>query len=975
MGLDTILDEKLSDFIESIFEKYTELFIRPNYKPRGDELPLIPLGFLPSLIISNWNLQAFDQNILNLLHPVYYGRYVDDMLLVFKSSEESKSFSNKDLELNIEDLINKYLLNKNEFINKESTIFKKENGELINIIDNGETVDIIKNGIKEEFTIIEKEDDEFFTILKKHTKNELNIISGKNGEEKFIVIRKGEESLKVLKKDKIEYGINNLHEIELLDRPHKVELNYEKDSEQKLMHYENLRIQKTKLKVFRFNHMQSRALLENFKAEIYRNSSEFRLMHEDEKIYSNISKNIFPINYSDTINKLSGIESMKVSKFELSKALSRLSRNSIYTTDSITNENIKILLDAFEGNKLLEFMILWEKLIEFLFIEEKYDILIKQVNEIYNKINDLNYEPVYDNNITYEYYGDTEKILKKSIKKFLYFSIIRAFSLKKDNKTENILKEIINNFEFTNIKKANLTIENFIKSYLYKNSLMADPLLYIDKKPIKLSKGYNLLKHEQFLKQKSFKEDENYYYKFYPRYVQFHEVILHEISKTLANNNKLGIGNYLRKSRKLYHQINGFLKNKHACRLDFKNEHDDLKRLEKNNPWQNHDNTYITLIKNIINEYDESKVNETQDKIEDIIKKHTDIAFSEVQEIINPYLDKIHEEENNSNIFEKESFYSLGCNVDNEICNSKCQSNPVADVDIINVGYEKKSEVKVGLINTRLNVSYFKEAVKGNRIRTSNRLDDISSIINEAILKKVEFLVMPELYMPFEWIPGLIDISRKHQMAMIFGVEPHIHKSTVGNYIAISLPSQRENKHKDCTLLIREKKAYSPEELLEYEKHHLKINENTKNKYILCTWNNICFIPYNCYEIADIEARSIFKSCCDIVTVSEYNKDTNYFSTIAESLSRDLFCYCIKANTSEYGGTSIIQPSITEQKYLVNIKGGHDDYVVTQTLNIQDLRKTQIKKYDPSEKTILKPKPPGFNHHIVRFKNNLPPRQ
>ena len=77
----------------------------------------------------------------------------------------------------------------------------------------------------------------------------------------------------------------------------------------------------------------------------------------------------------------------------------------------------------------------------------------------------------------------------------------------------------------------------------------------------------------------------------------------------------------------------------------------------------------------------------------------------------------------------------------------------------------------------------------------------------------------------------------------------------------------------------------------------------------MCIWNDIHIVPYCSYEIASIDDRSIFKSCCDIVTVSEFNKDAKYINNIVESLSRDLFCYCIKSNITEYGGSCIIQPT------------------------------------------------------------------
>lgn len=43
----------------------------------------LPIGLLSSGIIANWYLKQFDQDILNA-RPIHYGRYVDDLLIVFE---------------------------------------------------------------------------------------------------------------------------------------------------------------------------------------------------------------------------------------------------------------------------------------------------------------------------------------------------------------------------------------------------------------------------------------------------------------------------------------------------------------------------------------------------------------------------------------------------------------------------------------------------------------------------------------------------------------------------------------------------------------------------------------------------------------------------------------------------------------------------------------------------------------------------
>lgn len=809
------LDEFLLKYIETIFKLYTKKFTRKNCD--DPNLPMIPIGFLPSLIISNWNLQAFDQAILDIINPAYYGRYVDDMLIVFKSHPESESFSDDQLDVTVEEIIRKYFI---PHVPAENEI---EN-------DN-ETVD-------------------YHNILK-------------------IVPNDGKKSTI--------YGV-----VSRCEKEFRYKINQKDAKHNQISIYDNLVIQSNKLKIFRFSHTNSRALIENFKKEIYRNSSEFRLMHTSEKLYADVGKNIFSIQYAESINKLGDIESIRLNKFELSKTLSWLIRTSIYETDPSSGKNLKNIIHAFSGSKKIEYMILWEKFIEFLFIQKKYDTLKEQIEETINKISYITFKGNKDASYTYNH--DSEVLLKKTLLKFLYFTFARVISLRRDSNEDigkicekleiELVKNIINDYDESLPKK-------FLISYLYKNSLMKDPLCYIEGIPdIDFSKeNYDLIKG-------SYTEIHNSdTYMYYPRYIQFHETTFHKISNLLANNKKLDVINYLKSARRLYYAVNGFEK---------------------------------SAMKN-----------------------------------------------------QKGLFYKIGCGASPKDCPCEFEDNKIGS--IIKTDFKKKSTVNIGLINTQINKNHFYEALKGDPNRSSKRLDKIADIINQAIIKGVELLVMPEMYIPYEWVPGILDISRTHNIAMVFGIEPIINKNNVGNYIGIALPTEK-NEHNNCTFVMRLKNRYSPEELKEYRANGLKYISNKPTNYILCVWNEIYFVPYYCYEIANIKDRALFKGCCDLVIVSELNRDTNYFNAIAESLSRDLFCYCIKANSSEFGGTCILQPSKSEVKYLINLKGGQEDYVVTQTLDIEKLRKSQIRNYESDTINELKPKPPGFEDYKIRARMKLPPR-
>lgn len=69
--------------IEQVLIKYNTLKWMGQSKAEADKYSL-PIMFFPSNVLANWYLRDFDEAIRDL-RPAYYGRYVDDLFLVFKS--------------------------------------------------------------------------------------------------------------------------------------------------------------------------------------------------------------------------------------------------------------------------------------------------------------------------------------------------------------------------------------------------------------------------------------------------------------------------------------------------------------------------------------------------------------------------------------------------------------------------------------------------------------------------------------------------------------------------------------------------------------------------------------------------------------------------------------------------------------------------------------------------------------------------
>lgn len=787
------INKNLTCFIKDIFEGYHSQF-QINYP--NTELPFIPLGFLPSMIIANWNLQSFDQAILEDVRPSYYGRYVDDILIVLDSHEKSELY-----------------------------------------------------------------DEEHFKDLTPD-----NIIK------------------KYLTKDKTYYPLNKIFNFEDTDSIRVYNLQHRVHNK-KCVHYDNLQIQGKKVKLYSFSYKNSTAIIDNFKNQIRKNSSEFRFMNDSDELFNQFEEKLFEIDYVESINKLTNIQKVRISKYEISKLMTGVLRSTAFSNDIIEETLIDKVVEAFNCD-IFRFFTLWEKIITLLYINKNDGKLKEFIENVLIKINELNFKQEKRDYQLNKDINDDCKLIIKSLKKYLISTTIRVLSLK----STNIYKDL-SIFKNKNGSKEYLIQSfSFILSSMINNSFMKYPI-------------QNKFRVQQMIKTNMDSSD--------------------KINYDLINNNECNLNTPI---------FNGF------CYPRYIKFHEIVLN-----------NLYNTI-------YFKRFKNHFEDDFDDLMKSHSKLNFYE------PYT----EIEMVQNI---EKYIKLNCDL-------KCQKHddcPVNDnYKTLKIGSKTKTKLNVGLVNTKLNMGDFENRLLGKSNLKLERFNKIKRLINEAIKNNVDLLLMPEMYIPFEWMGEIISTSKTHQMAMIFGVEPIVSNNTVYNYIMSSLPFSIDDSYFETIVSCRLKNDYSPKELQIITSYHLK-EPKKEMKYYLYSWNGIHIVPYYCYELADIQSRSKFKSCCDIITVSEFNKDEIYFGNIAESLSRDLYCYCIKSNTSEFGGNSIIQPAPSEMRKIVELKGGENDYLVIQELDIDKLRKNAIKSdlIPTTKDKTLKPNPPKINPDIIKERMGL----
>lgn len=289
---------------------------------------------------------------------------------------------------------------------------------------------------------------------------------------------------------------------------------------------------------------------------------------------------------------------------------------------------------------------------------------------------------------------------------------------------------------------------------------------------------------------------------------------------------------------------------------------------------------------------------------------------------------------------------------------------------VFQIGKPSLSKLRVAVANIRMDISSFEQAVMHKPDRSYRRYQQIAELVNTAVREKADMLVMPEACTPKEWLPTLARTCEKNHLAVVTGVEHIIADNCVYNLTAVILPYEEKwTGQWHSVILYHSKNHFAPEEKRMIEGLHLRAMEGTGDaeanedaKYELYGWNGFWFSVYCCFELTSIRDRSIFQSYIDALVAVEWNHDVNYYSNIIESLSRDIHCYCIQTNTSEYGDSRITKPSKTENKDILRLKGGSNATAHIGVIDLEQLRKFQMKAYSgQKEDKAFKPTPPDFD--------------
>lgn len=288
----------------------------------------------------------------------------------------------------------------------------------------------------------------------------------------------------------------------------------------------------------------------------------------------------------------------------------------------------------------------------------------------------------------------------------------------------------------------------------------------------------------------------------------------------------------------------------------------------------------------------------------------------------------------------------------------------------IDTGNEK-TNIKIALVNKFVNENSVTESRrKGGRDLSHNEIEKYLQILdNVATIKNCDLFVMPELSLPFELLPVYLQWAARKQIGFVAGLEYTNKNKVVCNFDVACLPFELDHR-KDCVPIFRLKNYYAPKEKDIINKEEFNIPPQTPKLYNIINWGSFFFSIYNCYELSSITDRSKVLGEVDAIFAVAYNPDTNYYNSIVEATARDLHCYVILCNTSQYGDSQIVAPKDTESKFILKVKGGTDEdtpiSILVGQLNIKALREYQLYA---DEKHKFKPLPADYPKDNERLIN------
>lgn len=253
-------------------------------------------------------------------------------------------------------------------------------------------------------------------------------------------------------------------------------------------------------------------------------------------------------------------------------------------------------------------------------------------------------------------------------------------------------------------------------------------------------------------------------------------------------------------------------------------------------------------------------------------------------------------------------------------------------------------------------------AATGKPNLSRKRLDSFVELFNEAMSRRADYLLLPELSMPALWALEFGGWMARLGLSTIVGAEYIHHRAGLRNSAFVILATSL-GVWQHAWLLIQDKirpAAHEHHHLLKLVGASIFAHPSAKRRLVI-NHGRFHFGVLICSELLEIDLRRGLFGAVDMAAVLGWNKSLSTFGPLVESASVENSCFIALANNRRYGDSRIHGPYKDEfRREVVRLKGGRHDYIVAGDIPFEQLQRfhSRAGPIDSGQQFI--PYPPGY---------------
>lgn len=268
-------------------------------------------------------------------------------------------------------------------------------------------------------------------------------------------------------------------------------------------------------------------------------------------------------------------------------------------------------------------------------------------------------------------------------------------------------------------------------------------------------------------------------------------------------------------------------------------------------------------------------------------------------------------------------------------------------------------KVKIAVVNMNIPEDKVEEFDLQEIYPLSFSYSTIRKIIISASKHGANYIIFPEFSIPYHNAFKVINLAKENHVSIISGLTHKLYVEENGKMRVIRYRDKDDYDKvyaKNLTLIYDDylkivnfyvKKNFAPKEielLLKNKIYGITGDQASKVYHSIINYGIL-----TCFDATDINLRGKYKNYVDTLFLPVMNRDTEYFSAIIKSLSRDLSAYVIQSNITKYGDSRITGPFEAYKADIIKSKGGINCYYVLGIVDYCPLYNRLLKDKESSD--------------------------